>query len=167
MPKRRRSRGPHRELRPEQAHPLDPGPFMTAFARVMAAAAQPHPHLHERVSPHIIRRDAGEDLELRLMDTPLNRVLLTLRECYDDRLDYVSASWRVLALGAVLTDPRLAPWVHATGPEDWELHDAIIAAAATAPLNAQGDFRIAPFCAAAERWVAEHPDPPVPPPDQN
>jgi hypothetical protein len=91
-------------------------------------------------------------------DTPLNRVILTLAECYDDRLEYQSACWRIMALGPVLTHPALAPWVLVHSPERTAVHDAVIAAAATAPLNAQGEFLITPFCAAVERWAAEHPD---------
>ncbi len=68
----------------------------------------------------------------------MNRVLLTLRECYEEPREYYSAGWRVMALGEVINDPRLAPWILAKGPERWELHDAIIAVAATAPSMPMG-----------------------------
>ena len=125
----------------------------------MAAAQQPHRLLHERVSPHVIITDPEEPMAIRLEDTPTNRAILTLREDYADRADYHSAFWRFWALGKVLDDPRLPPWILVKGPEHMELHDAVVAVAATAPLNAQGECLIEPFCAALARWAAEHPDP--------
>jgi len=163
MPKRRRPRG-RPELRPEHARPRDPETFMRAFTAAMAATQQPHPRLHERVSPYVVLQDGADDVGIRLTDTPTNRAHLTLRDYYADQAAFASASWRFWALGPLLERPELAPWVIAQGAERWEVHDAVIAAAATAPLNAKGEFLLKPFCAAVQRWAEEHPDAPEPPP---
>ena len=72
--------------------------FRGACARADAAVLPPHLLLHERVSPHVILRDehTGEVEELwRLADTPMNRVNLTLRECFPDQLAYMCAATRL------------------------------------------------------------------------
>ncbi len=158
MPTRARPQGTHPELRPEHARPLDPGRFREAFERAMTAARQPHARLHERINPSVVRQDGEEETAIQCTDTPVNRVLLTMRECYEDRLDAQSAAWRFWALGDVIRDPRLAPWILAHDAARLALHDAVMAAAATAPMDATGAFVVKPFWAALERWAAEHPD---------
>jgi hypothetical protein len=158
MPKRDGPQGAPPELRPEHARPLDPARFKGALERAMAAAPLPHARLHERINPHVGLRDGDEETALTFTDTPMNPVLLTMRACYADRLDYQSAAWRFWALGDVIRDPRLAPWILAHDTERLELHDAVIAVAATAPMDTNGAFWVEPFCAAVQRWAAEHPD---------
>jgi hypothetical protein len=80
MSKRRRPRGPKPELRPEHARPLDPATFIGVVQRAMAASQQPHYRLHERVSPHVILRDADEVEELRLTDKHGHDLLYTSGE---------------------------------------------------------------------------------------
>lgn len=134
--------------------------FRDACARADAAVVSPHPRLHERVSPHVMLTDAkpGEPQALRLADTPMNRVNLTLRECFPDRLEYMCAATRLWALLDLLDDPRLDPWILVKKPEGCELHDGLIDVAASAPLGAQGEFLVEPFLAALARWAKEHPE---------
>lgn len=135
--------------------------FRDACARADEAVLSPHPLLHERVSPHVILRDehTGEVEELwQLADTPTNRVNLTLRECFPDRLEYMCAATRLWALLDLLDDPRLEPWIVVKAPEGCELHDGLIDVAASAPLGAQGEFLVEPFLAALERWAKAHPE---------
>jgi hypothetical protein len=156
MPKRRRPRGLRRELRPEYARPLDPEGFQLAAIEALTASTTPHPLLHERVSPHVILQDEGE--ALWLTDTPRNRVMMTLRDHYDDQASYHSACWRLFGIGPLLEQPELDPWVGSRTANRCEIDETILLVAATAPLNARGEFWIKPFCAALERWDADHPD---------
>jgi hypothetical protein len=116
--------------------------------------------LHERVSPHVVFRDTrpGEPQGLRINDTSLGRIILTLRECFPDRLEYLCAATRVWALLELLDDPRLDPWIFVNTPDGCEFHDGLIDVAASAPLNAQGAFLVDPFLAALERWAQAHPE---------
>jgi hypothetical protein len=160
MPKRRRPRGPHPELRPEHARPLDPEAFRIAAQAALAATTTPHPLLHERVSPHMVLHDGEESEALWLTDIPMNWAMITLRDYYEDRLDYTSANWRLGAIGALADRPELAPWIAAAPQGGYEVADAVFYVAATAPLNARGEFWIKPFRAALVRWEAEHPEAP-------
>jgi hypothetical protein len=134
--------------------------FRDACTRADKAVLSPHPLLHERVSPHVIMTDAkaGEPEVLRLADTPMNRVNLTLRECFPDRLAYMCAATRLWALLDLLDDPRFEPWMVVKATEGCELHDGLIDVAASAPLGAQGEFLVEPFLAALERWAKAHPE---------
>jgi hypothetical protein len=167
MPKRRRSRGSKSELRPEHARPLDPEPFKVACLQALAASTTPHPLLHERVSPHLILQDGAEETAIWLTDNPRARIMLTLRDHYGDQVAYHSACWRLFGIGPLLEQPELEPWVRSRTADRYEIDETIFLVAATAPLNARGDFLVKPFCAALERWAAEHPDPPEAPPDQS
>jgi hypothetical protein len=134
--------------------------FRDACTRADEAVLSPHPLLHERVSPHVMMTDAkaGELEVLRLADTPMNRVNLTLRECFPDRLAYMCAATRLWALLDLLDDPRLDAWILVKTPEGCELHDGLIDVAASAPLGTQGEFLVEPFLAALERWAKAHPE---------
>ena len=160
MPKRRRPRDPRRELQPEHARPLDPEYFKAACKQALAAAAQPHYLLHERVSPHFILREGGEDIPYLVSDHPLTRMLMILTERYQEQFEHQSAGFRFIALGRVVKHPALAEWVGERTETHTQIHDAVIEVAATAPLNARGEFLIKPFCEALARWAANHPDPP-------
>jgi hypothetical protein len=160
MPKRRRPGGPRRELRPEHARPLDPEPFRVACLQALAASTTPHPLLHERVSPHVILQDEAGESAIWLTDNPTARAMLTLRDHYDDQAAYHSACWRLWGIGPLVEQPELDPWVRSRTPERYEIDETIFLVVATAPLNARGEFLIKPFCAALQRWAAEHPDPP-------
>jgi hypothetical protein len=135
--------------------------FRDACARADEAVLSPHPLLHERVSPHAIMTDAkaGEPEALRLADTPMNRVNLTLRECFPDQLEYMCAATRLWALLDLLDDPRLDPWILVKKPDGGcEFHDGLIDVAASAPLGAQGEFLVEPFLVGLARWAKEHPE---------
>jgi hypothetical protein len=134
--------------------------FRDACAHADAAVLSPHPLLHERVSPHVIMTDVrpGEPQALRLADTPMNRVILTLRESFADSLECLCAATRLWALLDLVDDPRLDAWILVKEGEHCELHDGLIDVAAAAPLNAQGDFVVEPFLAGLERWAKEHPE---------
>jgi hypothetical protein len=155
-PRKRRQRG---KWRPEQARPLAPEAFRQAVLRANAAASTPHPLLHERVTPPLLLRDGNQEEALAFTDTPLMRAILTLRECYPQPGDWLSAFWRCQALESLLEHHELAPWVKAVG-EAWQVADAVLCVAATAPLDATGQFLLQPFCEALARWAAEHPETP-------
>jgi hypothetical protein len=87
-------------------------------------------------------------------------MLMILTECYQDQFEHQSAGFRFMALGGVVRHPALAEWVGERTETHMQIHDAVIEVAATAPLNAKGEFLIKPFCAALQRWAEEHPDPP-------
>jgi hypothetical protein len=166
MAKRRRCRERDRDvdrdfrLLEKYTRPVPVEAFRDACARADAAVASPHPLLHERVSPHVILTEArpGEPQALRLADTPMNRINLTLRECFADSLEYMCAATRLWALLDLLDDPRLDPWILVKKPDGGcEFHDALIDMAAAAPVNDQGDFLVEPFLAALARWAQEHP----------
>lgn len=108
MPKRRRPRDPRRELRPEHARPLDPERFKAVCKQAVAAATQPHYLLHERVSPHFVLREGGEDIPYRVNDHPLTRMLMIVTEHYQDQFEHQSAGFRLMALGGVVRHPALA-----------------------------------------------------------
>jgi hypothetical protein len=135
--------------------------FRDACARADAAVLVPHPLLHERVSPHVIMPDAvpGEPEALRMADTPMNRINLTLRECFPDELEYMCAATRLWALLDLLDDPRLDPWILVKKADGgYEFHDGLIDVAASAPLDAQGQFLIEPFLTGLNRWAEAHPE---------
>jgi hypothetical protein len=95
MPKRRRPRRPRPMLRPHEALPLDPERFREACLQALEASTQPHPLLHERVTPHVVLQDGDEESALAINDTPLTRMTLTMKACYDTAAEYHSACWRL------------------------------------------------------------------------
>lgn len=72
--RRRRDRPP--VLEPAEALPLHPITFKAAALRALGGAMQPHPLLHERVNPHLILEDRGDEIPIQIADTPLARALL-------------------------------------------------------------------------------------------
>ena len=162
MAKRRRKPRLAWRLPEQYKRPVSVEAFRDACVRADAAVLSPHPLLHERVSPYVLLRDegTGEVQELwRLHDTPMNRVNLTLRECFPDRLEYMCAATRLWALLDLLDDPRLDPWILVKKPDGGcEFHDGLVDVAASAPLNAQGEFLVEPFLAGLARWAKEHPE---------
>lgn len=159
MAKRHRKQRQRGTLRPEHARTFAPEAFRRAVLRAQEAASTPHSLLHERVTPHLILRHGNYEDAITLNDTPLMRVMLTLRECYPQPGDWLSALRRWQALESLLEQPELSPWV-TPGGEAWQVADAVLYVAATAPLDAKGEFLRQPFCEALVRWAEEHPDTP-------
>jgi hypothetical protein len=81
--------------------------------------------------------------------------MLALEDCFPQPGESLSALWRLQALESLLEHNALAPWVKPVGTA-WQVADAVLFAAATAPLDAKGKFRLAPFCEALARWTQEH-----------
>jgi hypothetical protein len=102
-------------------------------------------------------RDGDTEEAITLTDTPLLRIMLALEDCFPQPGESLSAFWRLQALESLLEHNALSPWVKPVG-EAWQVADAILFVAATAPLNAKGDFLLEPFCAALARWTEEHPE---------
>jgi hypothetical protein len=159
MAKHHRKQRQRGTLRPEKARTFAPEAFRRAVLRANAAASTPHPLLHERVTPHLMLQDEHREQAITLNDTPIMRVMLTLRACYPQRGDWLSALWRLQALESLLEHHDLAPWVKPVG-EAWAVADPVFFVAATAPLDAKGEFLLQPFYEALARWVEEHPEPP-------
>jgi hypothetical protein len=158
MSKRRRPRRPRPMLRPHEALPLDPEHFRDACLKALEASTQPHPRLHERITPHVILHDGDEESAITFNDTPLARTIFTLKELYSDEDARHSACWRLMAIGPLLEQPELVPWVKSRTGTRCEIDEIIFLVAATSPLNPRGEFLIKPFCTALKRWAAEHPD---------
>jgi hypothetical protein len=110
------------------------------------------------VTPHITLRDGNEELAITLTDTPVIRAMLTLRGCFPQEREWLSACRRHHALEGLFGHPALSPWVTPVGEASWQVDDAVLFVAATAPLDAKGDFLLEPFCEALTRWAKEHPD---------
>jgi hypothetical protein len=121
--------------------------FQAAALRALGGSIQLHALLSERVSPHLILQDRDEEITIRIADTPLARAILILQECYADRAECSSAFWRLRAIGPLLEQPELAPWIRSRTAEGREIEDAIFFVAATAPLTPQGTFHVGAFCA--------------------
>ena len=113
---------------------------------------------HEPVSPHVLLQDWEHEEAITLDDTPFMRVMLTLRACYPQEREFVSAAARWYALQRLLEEHALAAWVKPEGEDAWQVDTAVFFVAATAPLDAKGKFLLEPFCEALTRWVEEHPD---------
>jgi hypothetical protein len=158
MAKHPRKRHNKAKRRPVYAWPLAPEAFRQAVLRAAEAAGKPHPLLHERVTPHIKLWDGNEELAITLTDTPVLRAMLTLRECFPQEREWLSACRRHHALEGLFGHPALAPWVTPVGETSWQVDDAVLFVAATAPLDAKGEFLLEPFCEALTRWAKEHPD---------
>jgi hypothetical protein len=75
---------------------------------------QPHPLLHERVSPHVILQDGAQEIAIAFTDNPAARAMLPMKECYADRAELYSAFWRPCAIGPLLEQPR---WLLSSGAE--------------------------------------------------
>ena len=158
MAKHTRKRRKKDKRRPVQARPLAPQAFWQALLRAQEAVSSPHPLLHERVSPHVILQDGDQEEAITLTDTPFMRVMLTLRECYPQTQEFVSATARWYALQSLLDEHALSAWVKPVGEDAWQVDTAVFFVAATAPLDAKGKFLLEPFCEALAHWVEEHPD---------
>jgi hypothetical protein len=158
MAKQHRKRRKKAKRRPVQARPLAPQVFWQALLRAQEAVSSPHPLLHEPVSPHVLLQDWEHEEAITLDDTPFMRVMLTLRACYPQEREFVSAAARWYALQRLLEEHALAAWVKPVGEDAWQVDTAVCFVAATAPLDAKGKFLLAPFCEALARWVEEHPD---------
>jgi hypothetical protein len=158
MAQHRRKRRQKNQRRLQHVRPLAPEAFREAVLRANAAASTPHPLLQEGVDPSLILRDGNQEEAIALPDTPLMRALLTLRDCYPQPGDWRSAVWRCQALEGLLEQPALAPWIKPV-ETGWAVADPVLFVAATAPLDANGEFLLEPFCEALARWVAEHPEP--------
>jgi len=158
MAKHPRKRHKKAKRRPVYAWPLAPEAFRQAVLRVTAAAGTPQPLLHERVTPPItLRGGRNEELAIPLTDTPVIRALLTLRECFPQEREWLSAFRRHHALEGLFGHHALAPWIKPVGEASWQVDDAVLFVAATAPLDAKGNFLLEPFCEALARWAKEHP----------
>ena len=158
MAKQHRKRRKKAKRRPVQARPLAPQVFWQALLRAQEAVSSPHPLLHEPVSPHVLLQDWEHEEAITLDDTPFMRVMLTLRACYPQEREFVSAAARWYALQRLLEEHALAAWVKPVGEDAWQVDTAVFFVAATTPLDAKGKFLLAPFCEALARWVEEHPD---------
>jgi hypothetical protein len=114
--------------------------------------------LQEPVSPHVLLPDWEHEEDITLTDTPFMRVMLTLRACYPQEREFVSAVARWYALQRLLHERALSAWIKPVGEDAWQVADAVLCVAATAPINAKGTFLLEPFCEALARWVEEHPE---------
>jgi hypothetical protein len=99
-----------------------------------------------------------EELAITLDDAPVIRAMLTLRECFPQEREWRSAFRRCHALEGLVGHPALSPWLKPVGEAAWQVADAVLFVAATAPLDAKGEFLLQPFCEALTRWAKEHPD---------
>ena len=158
MAKQHRKRRKKATRRPVQARPLAPQVFRQALLRAQEAVESPRPLFHEPISPHALLPDWEDEEDITLTDTHVMRVLLTLRACYPQTREFVSAAARWYALQRLLDERALSPWVTPLGDAAWQVDAAVFFVAATAPLNAKGKFLLEPFYAALARWVEEHPD---------
>ena len=159
MAKHPRKRHKKDKGRPVDAWPLPPEAFRQAVFRANEAAGKPHPLLHERVTPHItLQSGEDEELDITLTDTPVIRAMLTLRECFPKEREWLSAVRRCHALEGLFANPALSPWVKPVGEASWKVDHAVLFVAATAPLDAKGNFLLEPFCEALVLWAKEHPD---------
>ena len=158
MAKQHRKRRKKAKRRPVQVRPLAPRGFWQALLRAQEAVSSPHPLLHAPVSPHVLLQDWEHEEAITLDDTPFMRVMLTLRACYPQEQEFVSAAARWYALQRLLEEHALAAWVKPVGEDAWQVDTAVFFVAATAPLDAKGQFLLEPFCEALARWVEEHPE---------
>ena len=84
-----------------------------------------------------------------------------MKECYADHAEFSSAVWRLQAIGPLLEQPELAPWISSRAAECWEIDDSIFLTAATAPLTPDGTFHVEAFCVLLRyihQRAADHPN---------
>ena len=121
--------------------------FATAFAWAMNAvsgAAQ----LPSPATKGVKIFDEDGELEYRFEDTPTTRVIMAMGERYGaDNRKCLSAIARVTALLQLVGGGGLEPWVRPSpdDPDHTEIHEAVVAAAAVAPLDEHLEFPVLEF----------------------
>ena len=124
---------------------IDPDEFITTFIWAMNAA-RGEAHLDSPTKQKLnIREDGGNISQIVFTDHPTNRVIFAIKERYRGDTDkFFSVATRIFAIGNILRDPSMSKWVKSTG-ENVELHTAVVAAAATVPINSEGEFNLDEF----------------------
>ena len=117
MAKHTRKRRKKDKRRSVQVRPLAPEAFRQALLRAQEAVSSPHPLFHERVSLHVILQDGDQEEAITLTDTPFMRIMLTLRACYPQEREFVSAAARWYALQSLLDEHALPAWVTPVGED--------------------------------------------------
>jgi hypothetical protein len=125
MAQQYRKRRKKAKRRPVQVRPLAPQAFWQALLRAQEAVSSPHPLLHEPISPHVLLEDWKHEEAITLDDTPFMRVMLTLRECYPQTQEFVSATARWYALQRLLNEHALTAWVKPEGEDAWQVDTAV------------------------------------------
>jgi hypothetical protein len=125
---------------------FDADEFITAFLFAMkAASGEAHIEVPATLG-FILDEDDPDAGRLQLVDKPVVRIGLALKDRYFDvsRGKYYSAFLRVLALLDLVEGGGLEPWIRpaADGSDRTEIARSVIAAAASVPLNLKGQFDV-------------------------
>lgn len=106
----------------------------------------------------IIDEEADSATTYRFADNFMNRLMFAILEEYRGDFEKAKAIFlRLVALNNLRADGLLDDWTQPSTeqPEGVSIHPAAIEAAATAPLNSQGDFDAEPFLERAAAIAAE------------
>ena len=128
---------------------FDPDEFATAFTWAMKAVSG-EAHIQNPAEYTTgFTDEAGEQVQYRFADTPMTRIMFALSERYRDvdRMKFLSAVFRILALLDLVSAGGLEPWVRpaADGTDHTEIQNSVIAAAAMVHLNRKLQFPVREF----------------------
>lgn len=122
---------------PDGAWIVDPSEFREAFllmARVYTGEDDFNPAGYKMK----VRSEWGDTQHVQVEDTPLNRILLALKEWYHEEPveKFISVCWRIFSLSKLIREGTLDDWV-VFQPEDGYsyISGRVISVAATFPLH--------------------------------
>lgn len=145
-------------LKPSEIPAVDPDHFGFAIQVASAAHALKMPMKSPATEGGSIRFPDGREIQFNFTDIPANRALMAMRDHFGpDTNSFVAAAMRFFALHRLWPHERMKKWVKPS-PEEPDvvlMHDAVFQAAATLPLDDNGEFAEKAFFDRVEELAAE------------
>jgi hypothetical protein len=131
-------------IRPDKCDPMDRERFTEAFVAILEASERPlPPDIVE--DPIYIDNEDGSMTTLHITDHPLGRIVIAAREYFasndDDDQEHLNFLYRFGGLHALIGNGALSEWVpQSADGQAYEVHAAVIHAAAELPMTKKGRF---------------------------
>jgi len=146
-------------LRPDKCDPMDRERFTDAFGAILEAAARPLPR-DMLENPICLENDDGSTSTLHFTDHPLRRLIVAAGDYFAsddaDNQEHLNFLYRFEGLQCLIQQGVLGDWVHAsTDGQAYEMHPAVLDAAAEVPMTKKGRFPRQAFLRKVQQIVDE------------
>ena len=139
----------------QNATPFASEEFTRVFNLAMGAITHKNPKHDPTKRKFQLEEEDGSVSEYSFTDKPMARATLAIAEHYaNDKEKYFGMTARLFALMNILSDKELDKWRRET-KGGFEIHDAVIDAAATVKLNKNGEFPKKEFLKEVESIIQE------------